>query len=175
LAFTNEFNNYNAGIVTDYISQLAIETKSNVNMKIRPKSSIVQALESNEIDFTILENTPDNAKAADLSIPLLVVKTKILVPAGSDIYNLRDLNGRTFVTLCCDNESVRIDSLLDEALNVEIIEVENMYQCFALQRNNLFQGLWDDMKVAIIECDQPKLQLQIPFTVLLRRRGSLPS
>lgn len=149
LAFTNEFNNYNAGIVTDYISQLAIETKSNVNMKIRPKSSIVQALESNEIDFTILENTPDNAKAADLSIPLLVVKTKILVPAGSDIYNLRDLSGRTFVTLCCENESTRIDSLLDEALNVEIIEVDNMYQCIALLRNNRVSGfIGDDMKAA---------------------------
>jgi len=148
-AFTNEFNNYNAGIVTDYISQLAIETKSNVNMKIRSKSSIIQALKSNEIDFTILENTPDNAKAADLSIPLFVVKTKILVPAGSDINTLRDLSNRTFVTLCCDNENGRIESLFDEALNVEIIEVENMYQCIALLRNNRVSGfIGDDMKAA---------------------------
>ncbi len=149
LAFTNEFNNYNAGIVTDYISQLAIETKSNVNMKIRSKSSIIEALESNEIDFTILENTPDNAKAADLSIPLFVVKTKILVPAGSDINYLRDLNGRTFVTLFGDNEDGRIDSLFNEELNVDIIEVENMYQCIALIRNNRVSGfIGDDMKAA---------------------------
>jgi len=149
LAFTNEFNNYNAGIVTDYISQLAIETKSNVNMKIRSKSSIIQAFESNEIDFTILENTPDNAKAADLSIPLFIVKTKILVHAGSDINYLRDLNDRTFVTLCGDNENGRIDSLFDEELNVDIIEVENMYQCIALLRNNRVSGfIGDDMKAA---------------------------
>lgn len=143
LAFTNEFNNYNAGIVTDYISQLAIETKSNVNMKIRSEESITEALKSNEIDFTILENTPENSREVDLSIPLFVVKTKVLVPAISDINNIRDLSGKTFVALRADNGNGRIESLFDEEANVEIIEVENMYQCIALLRNILMGIQWD--------------------------------
>ncbi|GAB1476964.1 transporter substrate-binding domain-containing protein [Bacillota bacterium] len=149
LAFTNEFNNYNAGIVPDYVSQLAIETKSKVNMKIRPEESIIDALKDNEIDFTILENTPVNARMVDFSIPLFVVKTKVLVPVGSEINNIRDLNGKTLIALRDDNENGRIESLFDEKANVEIIEVENMYQCIALLRNSRVSGfIGDDMKAA---------------------------
>lgn len=149
LAFTNEFNNYNAGIISDYISQLAIETKSNVNIKIRHKSSILEALDSNEIDFVILEQTPENFRAADLSMPLFVVKTKIVVPVGSNINHLRDLEGKSLVTLRSDNENGRIEKLFDGDADIDIIEVENMYQCIALIRNESASGfIGDDMKAA---------------------------
>ncbi|MFA5635257.1 MAG: transporter substrate-binding domain-containing protein [Anaerovoracaceae bacterium] len=149
LAFTNEFNNYNAGIVSDYISQLAIETKSNVNIKIRSKASILEALESSEIDFVVLERTPQNFQSADLTMPLFVVKTKIVVPVGSSINHLRDLEGSSLVTLISDNESGRIEGLFDADANIDIIEVENMYQCIALIRNESVSGfIGDDMKAA---------------------------
>lgn len=149
LAFTNEFNNYNSGIAVDYISQLAIETRSNINLKVRPKKGIMSALYGSDVDVIILENNQENSKLVDMSIPLCVLKTKILVPVNSGIKVLQHLEGKKLVTLANDNINGRISSFFDGTVDVEIIEVENMYQCFALLRNKAVEGfVGDDMEVA---------------------------
>ena len=149
LAFTNEFNNYNSGIAVDYISQLAIETRSNVNLKVRPEKAIMSALYGSDVDVIILENNQENSKLVDMSIPLCVLKTKVLVPVNSGIKNLQHLDGKKLVTLANDNIDGRISSFFDGPMDIEVVEVENMYQCFALLRNKAVEGfVGDDMEVA---------------------------
>jgi len=149
LTFTNEFNNYNSGIVVDYISQLAIETRSNVNLKVRPEKAIMSALYGSDVDVIILENNQENSELVDMSIPLCVLKTKVLVPINSGIKSLQHLDGKKLVTLANDNIDGRISSFFEGPMDIEIIEVENMYQCFALLRNKAVEGfVGDDMEVA---------------------------
>ncbi len=149
LAFTNEFNNYNSGIVSDYIAQLAIETRSNINMKVRKKEQLKQAFEDGEIDFTILESTENNLAFADLSIPMFSIKTKVIVPTASEIISLKDLEGKILVVLASDNQNREINSLFSESAGIEFMEVNNMYQCFALMRNNTVAGyVGDDLQIA---------------------------
>lgn len=149
LAFTNEFNNYNSGIAVDYISQLAIETRSNINLKVRPKKAIMSALYGSDVDVILLENTSENMKLVDMSIPLCVVKTRVLVPINSGTKSLQDLKGKTLVTLANDNQDGRISSSLSDQYNINVIQVENMYQCFALLRNKAVEGfVGDDMEAA---------------------------
>lgn len=149
LAFTNEFNNYNSGIAVDYISQLAIETRSNVNLKVRPEKVIMSALYGSDVDVIILENDPKNSELVDMSIPLCVLKTKVLVPVNSGIDSLQHLDGKKLVTLANDNVDGRISSFFEGAIDIEVVEVENMYQCFALLRNKAVEGfVGDDMEVA---------------------------
>ncbi len=147
LSFTNEFNNYNAGIVVDYISQLAIETRSNMNLKVRQEESIMDSLKSNDVDIIVMENSRENSEILDLSLPLCVVKTKILVPVNSGINNIQDLEGQKIVTLKNDNVNGRISDYFKDRANVELVEVDNIYQCFALMRNKGVSGfVGDDME-----------------------------
>ncbi len=45
------------------------------------------------------------------------------------------------VTLRSDNENSRIEKLFDADTKIKIIEVENMYQCIALIRNESVKRL----------------------------------
>ncbi|MCR3907044.1 MAG: transporter substrate-binding domain-containing protein [Tenericutes bacterium] len=147
LSFTNEFNNYNAGIVVDYISQLAIETRSNMNLKVRQNASILDSLNSNDVDIIVMENSIENSEIANLSLPLAVVKTKILVPSDSQINNVQDFEGKKIVALKDDNIDGRISAYFRDRVNVELIEVDNIYQCFAIIRNKGVAGfVGDDME-----------------------------
>ena len=149
LAFINEFNNYNAGIMVDYLSQLAIELRSNIHLKVGSEDYLINALKSNEVDVMVMEKTDENKKKFGISEPLCVVKVKILVKNNSNIENVEDLKDMTLVTLGRDNVDGRINKYFEHRSNVEVIEVDNIYQCFALINNDIVVGfVGDDMKAA---------------------------
>ncbi|WP_053955427.1 ATP-binding protein [Inediibacterium massiliense] len=149
LAFINEFNNYNTGIMVDYLSQLAIELSSNIHLKVGSKDYLLDAMKSDEVDVMVVENTYQNKKEFDISQPLCVVKVKILVKNNSNIENIKDLKDMTLVTLERDNIDGRINKYFKYKSNVKIIEVDNIYQCFALINKNSAVGfVGDDMEAA---------------------------
>lgn len=149
LAYINEFNNYNTGIMVDYLSQLAIELRSNIHLKVGSEDYLIKAMKSDEVDIMVMENTYENEKEFEISQPLCVVKGKILVKNNSNIENVEDLDGKTLVALERDNVDMRINKYFEHRSNVEIIEVDNMYQCFALINNDIAVGfVGDDMEAA---------------------------
>ena len=149
LAFINEFNNYNAGIMVDYLSQLAIELVSNIHLKVGSEDYLINAMKNGEVDVMVMENTDENKKEFGISEPLCVLKVKILVKNNSNIENVKDLEDMTLVALGRDNVDGRINKYFEHRSNVEIIEVDNIYQCFALINNDIAVGfVGDDMEAA---------------------------
>lgn len=149
LAYTNEFNNYNTGIMVDYLSQIAIESGSNILIKVKSNDNLIESLKKDEVDLIVIENTKGVSEGLSVSQPLCVVKTKILVKKNSNIETIEDLNDKVLVALEKDNVSKHIDKYFNNISNVKIIEVENIYQCFALLNNNAVAGfVGDDMEAA---------------------------
>lgn len=149
LAFINEFNNYNTGIMVDYLSQLAIELRSNIHLKVGSEDYLINAMKSDEVDVMVMENTDENKIEFGISEPLCVVKVKILVKNNSNIENVEDLKDMALVALERDNADGRINKYFEHRSNVEIIEVDNIYQCFALINNDIVVGfVGDDMEAA---------------------------
>lgn len=149
ISFINEFNNRNAGILIDYISQLAIELGNNILLKAGPKETTIEALSSGEVDLIFIEKTPETANTYELTESLCVVKGKIAVKNTSSIESVYDLEGTTLVVLEKDNVNHRITNYFKDRINVTILEVDNMYQCFALMRNEIAVGfVGDDMEMA---------------------------
>ncbi len=150
LTYTNEFSNYNTGIIVDYLSQLAIEIGSNIHLKAGKSDKLLDAQQRGEIDIIVVENIRDEKKMNNLNAtqPLCVVKSKILVKKDSQIETIWDLNNKTLVTLQRYNIDNRINKFF-EGINVKIIEVDNIYQCFALLNNCDACGfVGDDMEAA---------------------------
>lgn len=149
LAYTNEFNNYNAGIMVDYLSQIAIESGSNILIKVKSNDYLIDALKKDEVDVIVIENTKETSQEISITQPLCVVKTKILVRKDSNIETIKDLNDKVLVALEKDNVDMRISEYFKNVSNVKIIEVENIYQCFALLNNSAVAGfVGDDMEAA---------------------------
>lgn len=149
LSFINEFNNDNAGIMVDYLSQLAIELSNNIHLRAGSKVALLKAIKSSEIDMIAIEKTLDNEGDLEFSQPLCIVKGKIAVKNNSIIESVSDLEGHTLVALGHDTDDGRIHKYFEGKIDVTIIEVDNMYQCFALVRNNIAVGfIGDDMEVA---------------------------
>lgn len=149
LSFINEFNNYNTGIMVDYLSQLAIELRSNIHLKVGSEDYLIDAMKSDEVDVMVMENTDENQKEFDISQPLCIVKVKILVKTNSSIEDVKDLKDMTLVALERDNVDGRINKYFEHRSNVEIIKVDNIYQCFALINNDIVVGfVGDDMEAA---------------------------
>lgn len=149
LAFINEFNNYNTGIMVDYLSQLAIELRSNIHLRVGSEDYLINAMKNDEVNVMVMENTDENKKKFDISQPLCVVNVKILVKNNSDIENVEDLKDMTLVALERDNVDGRINKYFKHRNNVKIIEVDNIYQCFALINNDIVVGfVGDDMEAA---------------------------
>jgi signal transduction histidine kinase/ABC-type amino acid transport substrate-binding protein len=151
LTYTNQFNNYNVGIVVDYLSQLAIELSSNIHIKVGTRDNLADGLNNDETDIIMREYYNGEAVSDDLLItqPLCVVKTKILVKKNLNIENPQDLKDKSLVTLARDNENGRIDAVVNNLNNVNLIEVDNIYQCFALINNNVAVGfIGGDMEAA---------------------------
>ncbi|WP_432665650.1 transporter substrate-binding domain-containing protein [Wukongibacter baidiensis] len=149
LSFINEFNNYNTGIMVDYLSQLEIELRSNIHLKVGSQDFLIDAMRSDDLDVMVMENTYQNRKEFDISQSLCVIKGKILVKNNSVIKEIEDIKDKTLVVLERDNEDERINKYFEDNINVKILEVDNIYQCFALINNNLVDGFaGDDMEVA---------------------------
>ncbi|MFA5575883.1 MAG: ATP-binding protein [Tissierellaceae bacterium] len=149
LIYTNEFGSYNTGIVADYLSQLAIELGGNIHLKRWTKNQDIHSRNS-EIDIFVMEK--DTNKVLDEMIitqPLCVVKTKVLVNKGSGIESIKDLSGKVLVTLQRDKEESHIIDYFNNIKDVKIVEVDNMYQGFALINNKVASGfIGDDMEAA---------------------------
>ncbi|QZY55171.1 ATP-binding protein [Crassaminicella profunda] len=149
LAFINKFNNYNAGIMVDYLSQLAIELSSNIHLKVGSQDYLMKAMKNDEVDIMVMENTDENKKEFDISQSLCVVKGKIFVKNNSNIKDIEDIKDRTLVVLERDNEDGRINKYFKDKINVKIFEVDNIYQCFALIKTHTVDGfVGDDMEIA---------------------------
>ncbi len=149
LSFINEFNNDNAGIMIDYLSQLAIELTNNIHLKAGDKEKLLESINKNELDIIAIEQPLVNDSILSYSQSLCIVKGKIAIKSNSPIENLNDLEGLTLVALDRDLSDGRIHNFLDKIVTVNIIEVDNMYQCFALVRNNIAVGfIGDDMEIA---------------------------
>jgi len=131
LAYLNEFNSYNTGIMVDYLSQLAIELGNDIHLKVGSKEYLDEALNGKEIDLAVMEKTFENEKKFDMTHPLCVVKGKIIVKNNLDIDNIVDLKDKTLVSLKSDNVNGRINNYFEFKNNIDIMEVENIYQCFA--------------------------------------------
>jgi len=149
LAFINEFNNDNAGVMVDYLSQLAIELSNNIHLKAGNREKLLNALNNNEVDIIPIERTSANVENLAYSQSLCIVKGKIAVKTTSDIEGINDLDGLTLVALDKDIDDGRIHKYFTNKVNINIIVVDNMYQCFALVRNDIAVGfIGDDMEVA---------------------------
>lgn len=151
LTYTNEFNNYNSGIIVDYISQLAIELRSNIHIKAGPKDSLADAQKKDEIDIIMVEDSYAEEIKENIGVtqPLCVVKTKILVKKNLGIEKLEDLENKDLVALERDNINGRINEIFKDLNNINIIVVENIYQCFALLNKDAVAGfIGDDMEAA---------------------------
>lgn len=148
LAFLNEFNNYNTGIVVDYLSQLAIELRNDIHLKVESEEYLSDALNNGEINIAVVERTLENEKKFEISQPLCVVKGKILVKNNLDIDSIYDLSDMRLVALKNDNRDGRIQEYF-KSKHIEIIEVQNIYQCFALINKDIAVGfVGDDMEAA---------------------------
>lgn len=150
LLYTNEFNNYNSGIAVDYLSQITIEIGSNILLKAGKSDQLADAQQRGEIDIIVVENISDEKTRDNIKVtqPLCVVKSKILVKKDSQIESLMDFNNHTLVTMQKYNIDNRINKFFD-GIDVKIIEVDNIYQCFALLRNGDVSGfVGDDMEAA---------------------------
>lgn len=151
LAYTNSFNNYNTGIMVDYLSQLAIELTSNIHTKVGKNEDLIQSLDRDDIDIILSENRKGEKGRDDILLtqPLCTVKSKILVKKNSNIRTIEDLEGKTLVTLQKDNLDFRISGYFKDVEDLDIIEVENIYQGFALLDKNFVAGfVGDDMAAA---------------------------
>lgn len=151
LAYTNEYNNYNTGIIIDYLSQLAIEMTNDIYTKVGSDKNLVDLLEKNELDAVVIENFKNQEARKDISLTqaLCIVKSKILVKKDSNIEDINDLNNKTFVILKKDNLNGSIDNLFDKRKNIGFIEVENIYQAFALLNSDTVSGIIGDDMAAI--------------------------
>lgn len=146
LTYTNEYNNYNTGIVIDYLSQLAIETRSNMLLKVGSEDSLKESLTNDEIDIRVTDDTKENDNSIITSQPLCIVKSKILVKSNSQVKTIGDLKGQTIVTLAKDNKDGKISNFLQN-FEIETMEVDNIYQCFALlDKDNVAGFAGDDME-----------------------------
>lgn len=149
LSFTNEYNNDNAGVMVDYLSQLAIEISNNIHLKAASKQALLEGLASGDVDVIAIEKNQTLQQKLLYSQPLCIVKGKIAVRSDSSIESISDLEGQTLVALEQDVEDGRIHKYFDGKVNVTIMVVDNMYQCFALVRNDIAVGfVGDDMEVA---------------------------
>ena len=149
LAYLNEFNSYNTGIIVDYLSQLAIELGNDIHLKVGSENYLTDAVNRDEVDLAVLESNFENQKNFEMSQPLCVVKGKIIVKNNLEVDSVVDLNGMTLVALKSDDVDDRIHKFFDFRENITIMEVENIYQCFALIRNNVAVGfVGDDMEAA---------------------------
>lgn len=151
LAYTNEFNNSNIGIMIDYLSQLTIELTGNMHTKVGLYGDLLDSLERDELDIVVVENIKGEEFEEEFKItqPLCIVKSKVLVKKNSGVEKIKDLRDKKLVTLKKNNVDGNVESFFQGINNIEIIEVENIYQCFALLSNNLVEGfVGDDMAVA---------------------------
>lgn len=151
LAYTNEFNNYNTGIMVDYLSQLAIEFGGNIHIKAGSREYLMEALEKQEVDIIVIDNISGEKTREDISMsqPLSIVKSRILVKKNSYIDDIEDLNNKVLVTLEKDNLVATINEFFEDKINVEVIEVDNIYQGFALLNNEMVSGfVGDDIRAA---------------------------
>ncbi len=149
LSFINEFNNDNAGIMVDYLSQLAIEISNNIHLKAGSKKTMPEAITNKEIDIIAIEKNNENELSLAYSLPLCVVKGKVVIKSNSDIENIVDLKGQTIVALGDDTIDGRIHKYFEEKIEINILEVDNIYQCLALVRNGIAVGfVGDDMEIA---------------------------
>lgn len=146
LSYTNQYNNYNTGIVIDYLSQLAIETRSNMLLKVVSEESVPESLNNNEVDIIIADSSKKNSEDSLTSQPLCIVKSRILVKNNSGMKSIGDLKGKTVVALAKDNKDGRISNFL-KSFDIKTMEVDNIYQCFALLDKNDVSGFaGDDME-----------------------------
>ncbi len=149
IAYLNQFNNYNTGLVVDYISQISIEIRSDIHLKVLQKGELFDALEQGTVDGVVAERTEDRADIFEFTQMLCVVRGRVAVPVKTGVGSIEELRGKTLVTLVSDNKGNRITSFFERYDDIEVIEVENMYQCFALINNDIAVGfVGDDMEVA---------------------------
>lgn len=149
MTFLNRFNDYNAGIIVDYISQIAIEIRNDIHLKVLQKEDTLKALEMGDVDIAVVKRTNELEEEFDLTQTLCVTKGRILVKASGEFKEVEDLRGKTLVALSSDNSYGRIKAFFEPYGDIQIVEVENIYQCFALIGNNLAVGyVGDDMEAA---------------------------
>lgn len=149
LAYVNEFNNQSSGIMVDYLSQLATEIQTNHLLKIRSKADVLNALNNDDIDVAFIEKGSSNDKSIAYTQPLCVIKGKILVSQSSGINSQKDMKGHTLIVLQKDNVDGKIANLLPKEQDVRLLEVENLYQAFALLGKGEASGIiGDDMEIA---------------------------
>ncbi len=147
LSYTNQYNNLNSGIIVDYIAQIAIEFGHDIVLKVGDQNGLQNSLQAGEIDALAIEKKAFNAAEKLCSKPLLSVKGIILVSESSGLVKLSDLKGQSLVAIKRHRVNDIIDRQRFEAFDISIVEVDNMYQCFALLKNGSVAGyLGDDME-----------------------------
>lgn len=147
LSYTNKYNNLNVGIIVDYLSQVAIEFGHDIVLKVADVTDIENTFATTAIDALAV----DKRALQDTELPhtnvLFKLKGKILVRESQSFYTLDALSGQSLVAIKRHHVGDLIDEQRFAALNISIVEVDNMYQCFALLRNGTAVGyLGDDME-----------------------------
>lgn len=146
LSFTNSANNAHSGIVVDYLSQLAVELGNNFIIRVSPKFKQTDALQEDETDIIITADD-DVESSLLLTQPLLISGTKALVRNTESIEHIHQLRNKTFVLLTKDASDKQLREFL-QLHQIETLQVENMYQAFALLHRHPVDGLLgDDMEI----------------------------
>ncbi len=149
LSYTNQYNNLNVGLIVDYLAQIGIEFGHDIVLRVGDKSILQANLEAATIDAMVIEKDLLRGTKIPYSDSVLTIKGSVLVPESANFRKLGDLEGQSLVAIRRHHVIDRIDQARFAALSISIVEVDNMYQCFALLKNGSVVGyIGDDMEAS---------------------------
>lgn len=149
LAFYGKGNGDNIGMVPDFLSLMAIELKTEIGTFTSGEQEILNALDRGEVDAVILPKTQELEEVYNLSLPIYEVRGKIMVPVNSETKQFIDLKSKMLASM--KRNHIRDYSIGNEYFfdSINIIDVDNIYQGFALMDKEFVSGfISDDLEAA---------------------------
>lgn len=150
LSYVNKFNNHNAGILIDYLSQIAIETGSEIHVKAKDLIGLNNLKTDSKLDAAIVEvsNYKEPMESVLLTQPLCSSNIITIVDKNTGYKKLEDLKGGSLVSLKKDKIHEEVSLFNDNNLGIDILVVDNIYQAFALLNTGIVDGfIGNDMEL----------------------------
>ena len=150
LAFVNKYsNNNNIGMMADCLHFLGIELGCDIFSVTGSQEYISDLFKDDSLNAVMVEKNDFTAGEYDFTQPLFTSRGRIMVRSASGIESLDDLKGQALVAVKSDDVLDSVNRNEDFMEKVNIIEVDNMYQCFALIRKNVVSGfIGSDLEAA---------------------------
>lgn len=138
LSYINKYNSYNKGIIIDHLSQIAIETGSDINIMALDSKDLEKSLNSKKVDAIIFEDSASNVmKDVLLTDVISNIMTRVLVKKDLGVNKIKDLEGKVMLVLAKDNLNNEVEKFFKDTLNMEVMEVDNIYEAFALMDKSM--------------------------------------